>query len=66
MKNNLKKNFILNSIGSTIYAFTSLFFLIIVTRINDINEAGIFTFAFSNACLLQVICTYSVLSFQVT
>lgn len=66
MKNNLKKNFILNSIGSTIYAFTSLFFLIIVTRINDINEAGIFTFAFSNACLLQVIGTYSGRSFQVT
>ena len=66
MKNNLKKNFILNSIGSTIYSFTSLFFLIIVTRINGINEAGLFSFAFSNACFLQVIGIYVSRTYQVT
>ena len=66
MKNNLKKNIIWNLIGSTFNSCTSLFFLIIVTRINGINNAGIFTFAFSNACLLQVIGIYATRSYQVT
>ena len=60
MKNNLKKNFIWNLIGSTINSFTSLIFLIIVTRINGIEAAGIFTFAFSTACLFYIIGIYSV------
>ena len=64
--NMLKKNFIWNSLGSTIYSFTSLFFMIIVTRINGVNEAGIFTFAFANACFLQVIGTYAGRTYQVT
>lgn len=63
---NIKKNFIWNSIGSTVNACVSLFLMIIVTRINGVNDAGIFTFAFSNACLLQVIGTYSGRSYQVT
>ena len=50
MQVNLKKDFIWNMIGSTFSSFNSLFFLIIVTRINGSNEAGIFTFAFSTAC----------------
>ena len=62
----LKKNFLWNSIGSTIYSFTSLFFMIIVTRINGIDDAGIFTFAFANACFLQVIGTYAGRTYQVT
>lgn len=66
MNINIKKNFIWNVIGSTISAFTSLFFLIIVTRVNGVNEAGIFTFGFSTACLLQVIGTYYGRTYQVT
>ena len=65
-KNNEKKNFIWNLIGSLLNSFTSLFFMIIVTRINGINDAGIFTFAFSMASLLQVIGTYQGRPFQVT
>lgn len=66
MKNNIKKNFIWNMIGSSINAIPSLLFLIIVTRINGKNDAGIFTFAFSMACLFQVIGFYSGRTFQVT
>lgn len=62
----IKKNFVWNLIGSTTFSFTSLFFLIIVTRINGVNEAGIFTFAFSIACLFQVISNYFGRVFQVT
>ncbi len=64
--NNDKKNFFWNMLGSIVNSFTSLFFMIIVTRINGTNIAGIFTFAFSLACLFQVIANYSGRTFQVT
>lgn len=64
--NNMKKNFVWNLIGSLVNSVTSLFFMIIVTRINGVDEAGIFTFAFSLACLFQVIANYSGRTFQVT
>lgn len=65
-KNNLRKNFIWNIIGTTLNAFNSLFFMIIVTRINGVNQAGIFAFAFSTATLLNVIGVYSGRVYQVT
>lgn len=65
-KNNIKKNFIWNSIGSTFNACISLFFMIIATRINGVESAGIFTFAYSFACLVQVIAAYSGRPYQVT
>ena len=64
--NMLKKNFIWNTIGSLFYSCTSLFFMIIVTRINGVDEAGIFTFAFSAACLFQVFGIYAGRTYQVT
>lgn len=68
MKKNIsnRKNFIWNTVGTTINAFNSLFFMIIVTRINGINDAGIFTYAFSTACLFNVIGIYSGRVYQVT
>ncbi len=67
MKDNLmRKNFIWNIIGSAFNAFNSLFFLIIVTRINGVEEAGIFTFAFSTALLLYIIGIYAGRTYQVT
>ena len=66
MKNNMKKNFIWNIIGTTFSAFNSLFFLVIVTRINGVDKAGVFSFAFSMACLFYIIGIYSGRVFQVT
>lgn len=67
MKNqNIKKDFFWNTLGSGINAFNSLFFLIIVTRINGVNDAGIFTLAFSTANLFNIIGVYSGRVFQVT
>lgn len=65
MKNNTK-NFIWNLIGTGINAFNSLFFLILITRINGVEDAGIFTFGFSTACLFFYIGIYSGRIFQVT
>lgn len=66
MEKNLRKNTIWNIIGTGINAFASLIFMIIVTRINDVYEAGIFSFAFSTATLFNVIGTYAGRIYQVT
>lgn len=53
-------------IGATVNSFTSLVFMVIVTRINGTDVAGVFTFGFSLACLFQVISNYSGRTYQVT
>ena len=60
------KNFIWNIAGTGLNSFNSLFFLIIVTRINGINEAGIFSIAYSTALILYTIGLYSGRLCQVT
>lgn len=65
-KNIQKKNFIWNAIGLTFNCFNSLFFLIIVTRINGLNEAGIFTYAFSLSCLFYFISLYFNRTYQIS
>lgn len=61
-----RKNFIWNILGTGFNAFNSLFFMIVVTRINGVNDAGIFTIAFSTACILNIIGVYAGRIFQVT
>lgn len=61
-----RKNFIWNTLGTGINAFNSLFFLIAVTRINGVSTAGIFTIAFSTACIIYVLGIYSGRIYQVT
>ena len=65
--NNLKvKNFMWSTIGAVIFGFTSLFFMIITTRINGIDIAGAFTYAFANACVLWTSGSYSGKTVQIT
>lgn len=66
MKTVEKKNFFWNMVGTSTNAFTSLFFMIIVVRINGVDQAGLFTFAFSTASLLLNIAMYSGRVYQVT
>ncbi len=63
---NLRKNFIWNLIGSTASAFVSLAYMMVVSRVNGVDDAGIFSFAFSTAAFFLVIGTYSGRTFQVT
>jgi len=63
---NFCRNFVWNLVGTTLSAFASLFFMMIVTRVNGIDDAGIFSFAFSMASVFLVIGTYSGRTFQVT
>ena len=61
-----RSNFIWNIIGTTFSAFNSLFFMIVVTRVNGLDTAGIFTLAFSTACILYMIGIYAGRIYQVT
>lgn len=60
------KNFIWNTLGTGLNAFTSLFFMIIVTRINGVDEAGVFSIAFSTATILYSFGIYAGRIYQVT
>ena len=66
MKNLTLKNFIWNIIGPTFNAFSSLIFLIIVTRLNGIDDAGVFTYCYATACLFYSIAVYIGRPYQVT
>lgn len=66
MNKQFRKNTIWNIIGTTINAFNSLFLMIIVTRINGVFDAGMFTFAFSVSTLFNVIGVYAGRIYQVT
>lgn len=59
-------NFIWNTIGTGLASFNSLFFLIAITRINGIEDAGIFTITFATASLLYIFAIYSGRSFHTT
>lgn len=61
-----KKNFIWNTLGTGLNAFNSLFFMIIATRINGVEKAGVFSIAFSTACILYAIGLYAGRVYQVT
>ena len=61
-----RKNFIWNVFGTGFNAFNSLFFLIAVTRINGVDNAGIFTIAYSTACIIYVLGIYAGRIYQVT
>ena len=62
----LKKSYFWNTLGSGLNSFNSLFFLILVTRINGIKDGGIFTFSYATACMFYVIAIYSGRTYQVT
>ena len=63
---NFRKNFIWKILGTSFNAFNSLFFMIAVTRINGLEDAGVFTLAFSTACILYMIGIYAGRIYQVT
>lgn len=66
MDNNLKKSFLWNTVGSGLNSCNSLLFLVVVTRLNGLINAGIFTLSFATACMFYVIATYSGRTYQVT
>ncbi len=62
----LIRNFIWNTLGSGINSFSSLCFLIIITRVNTLEETGIFSITFATASILYIFALYSGRSLHVT
>ena len=61
-----KGSYIWNMTGSMLYAFQSVIFLVILTRIVDLSESGLFVIAFANANLFLNIGKYGMRNFQVS
>lgn len=66
MNTHLKKNMFWNMVGTTLNAFNSLFFMVVVTRINGPDDGGVFTLSFSLACLFFTVGVYAGRTYQVT
>lgn len=66
MKKILNKNFIWNMLGSGIYSFNSLFYLIIVTRINGLDISGIFAYGFVLSNVFLLLATFGGRTYQIT
>ena len=63
-KNKVATEFIWNMIGVCINSFISLFYLIIVTRINGISNAGIFSYYYSISLVLYSFINYGGRNYQ--
>ena len=64
--NNLKKDFFWYILGTLIFCSTSLIYTIIITRYTSLNDSGIFTFAFSFACLMVTLASFGGRTYQIT
>lgn len=62
----MKKDVFWNSIGTALWSFSSLFLLIAVTRINGIEESGLFSFAFAFALIMFTVACYGGRTYQVS
>lgn len=62
----MKKNFVWNTIGVFTNSFTSLFYLVILTQLSTLKNAGIFSFAFAIASVAVTIAGFGGRTYQVT
>jgi O-antigen/teichoic acid export membrane protein len=63
---NLKKDYLWNTIGTSVNSFLSLLLLIVVTRLNGIDAAGLFSFSFAFALVFFTIGLYGGRIYQVS
>lgn len=61
-----KKDYLWNMIGSICYSGTSFFYLLFVTRICGVYEAGVFALAYSTAQLFLTVGRYGVRAYHAT
>ncbi len=65
-KNVEKSGYIWNMLGTTVMAFQSVIFLMILTRVAGLNAAGVFTIAYTTANLLLSVGKYGMHNYQVS
>lgn len=61
-----KNDYLWNMIGSVCYSGSSFFYLLLVTRVCGVKEAGVFSLAFATAQLLLTIGRFGVRTYQAT
>jgi len=64
--NSLKKDYIWNTVGALTISATSLIYTVIMSRFCNLNDVGIFSFAFSFACMIVTLASFGGRTFQVT
>lgn len=62
----MKKDVLWNSLGVAAWSFLSLILLIVVTRINGIDDSGLFSYAFAVALIMYTIACYGGRTYQVS
>ena len=66
MKDSLKKDYLWNTIGVLLQNVISPVLLLVVTRVNGIEAAGLFSFAFSTSLLLYALGAWGGRTYQVS
>lgn len=66
MRQNLKKDYFWNTLGSAATACTSFVLTVIIARINNIEDIGLYTFAFGMAVIFAMISFFGGRNFQIT
>jgi O-antigen/teichoic acid export membrane protein len=66
MRQNLKKDYFWNTLGSAATACTSFVLTVIIARINNIEDLGLYTFAFGMAVIFAMISFFGGRNFQIT
>ena len=61
-----KKEFIWNTIGSTVYSLFNSIMLMFCTRLNGVEIAGIFSICYATGCILNSIGDWGIRIYQVT
>lgn len=61
-----KKGFIWNTLGSLVYSFFNAIVLMVCTRLNGVEIAGIFSICYATGCILNAIGDLGIRIFQVT
>jgi O-antigen/teichoic acid export membrane protein len=63
---NIKRDYFWNSLGNTASGFVAVVLLIIVTRLNGIDDSGLFSFAFGMIWIFYALALYGGRNYQVT
>lgn len=66
MQSNIKKDYIWNTIGAFLQNAISPLLLIVITRVNGIEDSGLFSFAFSIAVVLWMLGIWGGRTYQVS
>ena len=65
-KKNVGDTYIWNMVSNMLFAFQSVIILMLLTRFMSLEESGVFTIAYANACLFLLIGKYGVRNYQVS